>query len=226
MKSLRHAIVALIVSSPGWLGAAHPSPAVGAEPALSLLLAGNARFVSGKPVHPDQSIGHRAELAQGQKPFAIVLTCADSRVAPELYFDQGLGDIFVLRNAGNVLDDHMVGSMEYAVEHLGVGLILVIGHSKCGAVSAAVAGGHAPGHIPSIVESIAPAVEIARGLPGDLAANSVAANARLVADNLRKCDPILGAAVREGHLAVVAARYDLATGRVELLEAAPDNKAH
>lgn len=205
----------------GSLFAGGTAPAVRAESALQILLAGNARFVSGKPIHPDQSPKRRAELAQGQKPFAIILTCADSRVAPELYFDQGLGDLFVLRNAGNILDDHMLGSLEYAVEHLGVGLVLVVGHTKCGAVAAAVAGGHAPGHIASIVEAIAPAVTQARELSGDLMDNSVIANARLVAEELRHCPPILIKAVEAGHLLVLAARYDLASGRVQVLETKP-----
>jgi carbonic anhydrase len=193
------------------------SPAVAPDAALARLLAGNQRFVAGTATHPHQSAAHRASLAEGQKPFAIVLTCADSRVAPELYFDQGLGDLFVLRNAGNVLDDHIVGSIEYAVEHLHVGLIVVVGHSKCGAVSAAVAGGHAPGHIHTIVDSIKPAVDAVKGQPGDPADLTVRAHARRVAEILGRLEPIVGAAVKAGHVKVVASRYELATGRIELL---------
>lgn len=185
--------------------------------ALTRLLEGNKRFVAGTPSHPDQSVEHRATLVEGQKPFAIVLTCSDSRVSPEIYFDQGLGDLFVLRNAGNVLDDHTVGSIEYAVEHLHSGLIIVVGHAKCGAVSAAVAGGHAPGHIHSIVEAIEPAVEATQKQEGDKVDNAVRANARRVAEILTQVEPIVSKAVQAGEVKVVAARYDLATGRVELL---------
>lgn len=192
------------------------------DSALELLVEGNKRFVAGKAIRPDQGVARRAELAKGQQPFAIVLTCADSRVAPEIYFDQGLGSIFVIRNAGNVLDDHVIGSIEYAVEHLGAALIVVVGHSKCGAVAATVAGGHAPGHLPSIVESIAPAVKRSAGEPGDKVDNAVRANAQLVAAQLRECGPILNEAVGHGKLQVVAARYDLASGKVQVLPALAD----
>ena len=155
---------------------------------------------------------------KGQSPFAIVLTCSDSRVAPELFLDQGLGDLFVIRNAGNILDDLVIGSMEYAVEHLHVPLLVVVGHEKCGAVSAAVAGGEAPGHIRSVVEALEPAVEQAKNLPGDKVDNTVRANAQRVAEILTHVEPILKEAVDNGKLMVVTARYDLATGRLEILK--------
>jgi len=195
------------------LAADIPSP----DESLAGLLAGNQRFVAGTASHPHQSADRRTALASGQQPFAIILTCADSRVSPEIYFDQGLGDLFVLRNAGNVLDDHTIGSIEYAVEHLHAGLIVVVGHEKCGAVAATVAGGHAPGHIHSIVESIAPALKAVQKQDGDKVANTVRENARRVAAILRDAEPILGEAVKSGHVKVVAACYDLATGRVEIL---------
>jgi len=197
------------------------------DSALQLLLVGNKNFAAGRAIRPDQSVERRLELAGGQHPFAIVLTCADSRVSPEIYFDQGLGDIFVLRNAGNVLDDHVIGSIEYAVEHLGATLIVVVGHSKCGAVAATVAGGHAPGHLPSIVHSIQPAVEKTAGQAGDKVDLAVRMNAQLVAAELAQCGPLLNEAVAKGALKVVAARYDLATGKVEILPphgAAPETQ--
>lgn len=194
------------------------APQVQPQSALELLMAGNGFFVNGVPLHPDQSAARRKELAGGQQPFAIVLTCADSRVAPEIYFDQGLGNIFVLRNAGHVLDDHVIGSIEYAVEHLGSSLIVVVGHAKCGAVAATVAGGHVPGHIASIVDSIEPAVASVAGQPGDPVDNAVRANARLVAATLERTGPILSEAVAKGKLMIVAARYDLTTGQVEVLD--------
>ena len=191
---------------------------INGDESLALLMDGNARFVSGEVIRPHQTGTRRAELAKGQSPVAIVLTCSDSRVAPELYFDQGLGDLFVVRNAGNVVDDHVLGSIEYAVEHLHTPLIIVVGHEKCGAVSAAVAGGHAPGHIASIVESISPAVEAAKDQSGDKVDNTVCANARRCAQQVCDAPPFLTAALQSGKVKVVAARYELATGRVAILQ--------
>ncbi len=203
---------------PTTMASAVKSTSLTAEQALQRLIEGNERYVADKATHPDQTMDRRAELTKGQAPFAIVLTCSDSRVAPELFFDQGLGDLFVIRNAGNVLDDHVIGSMEYAVEHLHVSLIIVVGHEKCGAVSAAVAGGEVPGHIRSVVEAIAPAVETAANLPGDKVDNTVRANALRAAGILAHVEPILKEAIGENKLMIVAARYDLDTGRVEILK--------
>ena len=195
-----------------------------AEGSLELLMAGNSRFEGGRARHPDQSVARRKEIAGKQEPFAIVLTCADSRLPPEIYFDQGLGDLFVIRNAGNVLNDHVIGSMEYAVAHLHVPLIMVIGHERCGAVAAAVAGGHAPGHIADIVASITPAVKATAEQEGDTVDNTVIAHAQMTAATLRTCGPIIAAAVKARKVKVVAARYDLDSGRVEILpELAPAN---
>ena len=145
-----------------------------------------------------------------------MLSCADSRLSPEIIFDQGLGDLFVVRNAGNVLDDHVIGSIEYAVEHLHASLIVVMGHSGCGAVTAAAGGGEAPGHLPAIVESLAPAVALARKKPGNAVENAVRINAKLGTAALAQSEPILRAAVTSGRVKVVAARYDLGTGQVEI----------
>jgi len=196
---------------------AAPAQLTGAE-ALQRLMDGNARFVAGLVTHPDQTTERRLALAGGQNPFAIVLTCSDSRVAPELFFDQGLGDLFVIRNAGNVLDDHVIGSMEYAVDHLHVPLIIVVGHEKCGAVSAAVAGGEIPGHIHSITDDLAPAIEQSKDLPGDKVDNAVRANAQRVAEILTHVEPILKEAASNTNLTIVAARYDLETGKIEILK--------
>jgi carbonic anhydrase len=188
------------------------------EQALQRLMEGNDRFVAGQSIHPDQTNERRLALAGGQSPFAIVLTCSDSRVAPELFFDQGLGDLFVIRNAGNVLDDHVIGSMEYAVEHLHVPLIIVVGHEKCGAVTAAVAGGEVPGHLHSVTDDIAPAVEQSKNLPGDKVDNAVRANAQRAAEILTHVEPVLKAAVGRTNLLILAARYDLDTGKIEILK--------
>ena len=201
-----------------------PNPTISrAEGSLAILMSGNARFVSGRASHPDQSEERRTEVARKQEPFAIVLTCADSRLSPEIFFDQGLGDLFVIRNAGNVIDGHVLGSMEYAVDHLHVPLIIVLGHERCGAVSAAVAGGHAPGHISEIVESIAPAVTATRDQEGDAVDNAVIANAQMTAALVKRSDPILAAAVKAGELKVVAGRYDLDSGRVTILPDLPQS---
>jgi carbonic anhydrase len=190
----------------------------GSSEVLETLLAGNARFAAGEPSRADRSPGRREAVAGAQHPPAIVLTCADSRVAPEIAFDQGLGELFVIRNAGNVLDPHVIGSIEYAVAHLGSPLILVVGHERCGAVAAAVAGGHVEGGIGEVVASIAPSVEIARGLGGDDRVDvAVRAHARRVAERLRVSGPLIAEAVRSGRVRVAAARYDLDSGLVELL---------
>lgn len=190
---------------------------VSADTALAQLKQGNARFSGNALTHPDQSAARRTEVAQGQHPFAVILTCADSRLSPEIIFDQGLGDLFVIRNAGNLLDDVVLGSIEYAVEHLHVPLVIVLGHSKCGAVSAAVAGGEAPGHIKSIVAALSPAVNMGQKKPGDAVDNTVRIAAKLSAAALAVNEPIIGELVKAGKVKVVAARYDLATGQVEFL---------
>src|SRR2546421_4904043 len=130
--------------------AAPPTPAA----ALKLLKQGNERFTQGKLAARDIGASRRAALAKGQHPFAVVLTCADSRVAPELVFDQGLGDIFVLRVAGNIADRSVIGSIEYAVEHLHTPLIVVLGHESCGAVQAALEGKSLPGDLGWLVQQV------------------------------------------------------------------------
>jgi carbonic anhydrase len=188
---------------------------------LTRLQAGNARFVAGRLEHPNLASERRSEMAQGQRPSAVILTCADSRVPPELVFDQGLGDLFVVRVAGNVLNDQIIGSIEYAVTVLGSRLVVVLGHESCGAVAAArdtfAAAGQAPGHIQSILESIRPAVEATRGQP--LAATSLA-NVRQAVDLLRASKPLLQARVADGSLQVVGANYELESGAVVFDEAA------
>jgi len=198
--------------------AAEKVAAVLPEAALARLTAGNARFVAGATTHPDQTAERRVEVAKGQHPYAIILTCADSRLSPEILFDEGIGDLFVIRNAGNLLDDHVLGSIEYAIEHLHATLVVVLGHTKCGAVSAAVAGGEAPGHIKSIIESLEPAVAMAKKKPGDPVDNTVRIAAKLSAAALAQAEPIVGEAVKTGQVQVVAARYDIATGQVEFLK--------
>jgi carbonic anhydrase len=186
--------------------------------ALARLLQGNNRYVANVPVHKDYSAG-RAARVTAQYPIAAVVGCSDSRVSPELAFDQGEGDLFVVRVAGNFVNDDGLASLEYAVKFLGVPLILVLGHTHCGAVSATVKAirEHTvlPGHLPELVKAIKPAVEIARtNSHGDLVADAIIENVRLNVNRLRVSKPLIGEYVRTGKVQVVGAIYDLATGKV------------
>jgi carbonic anhydrase len=204
-------IAALAMSS--WAIAADPTtPSVPADEALSRLKAGNERFANSKVSEGKPVAERRAETAQSQHPFALVVGCADSRTAPEIIFDQNIGDLFVVRTAGNLVDDYALGSIEYGVQHLGVRLIVVLGHERCGAVTAALAGGSAPGHINSLVRDIQPAVVASKGKEGDALANAIHENDAAVAAKIRKQAQL-------GELApqvkVVEGYYDLDTGKVE-----------
>ena len=197
--------------------AATEGSAVSGDLAQQKLIVGNKRYVDAKPSHPNQTVQHRTEVAKGQHPFAAIVSCADSRVPPEILFDQGLGDLFVIRLAGNILNDAALGSLEYAVEHLGVKYIMVLGHERCGAVDATLKGGEAPGHIGSLVNAIQPAVEKAKNQPGDPLDNAVRANVTMVVQQLKSSEPILEGRVKKGDLTVVGARYDLDDGVVAIL---------
>jgi carbonic anhydrase len=206
---------------------ASPALAAPADP-LQALKDGNARFIADKPVHPREDASRRAQTASGQDPFAIILACADSRVAPELVFDQGVGDVFDIRVAGNVAGTDEVASIEYAVEHLHTPLLVVMGHSSCGAVAAAVERpAAAPVRVMQLIAPIFPAVEQARAanptLKGpDLVAAAVRANAMLQVRTLLRSSDIVRDAVRGGKLQVVGAVYDLPSGKVEFLGAHPE----
>jgi len=216
-----------ILSLPAFVAWHHSVPAAAGETndALERLRAGNERFAAGEPKHAHQTLERRSEVAMGQKPFAIVVGCADSRVPPELVFDQGLGDLFVVRCAGSVLGDAGLGSVEYAVEHLGATLVVVLGHERCGAVDAVVKGGRLPGHIAAFEPAIEPVVADAMRAGGDVLDNAVRLNALKVAQELAHCRPILAKLVEEQELTVVAARYDLDTGSVEWLEPPSEDEA-
>ena len=188
-----------------------------AAEAAAMLFAGNRRYVAGEAAHANQSGERRAEVAGGQSPFAIVLGCSDSRVPPEIIFDTGLGDLFVIRVAGNIIDDAVLGSIEYAAVHLGTPLVVALGHASCGAVTAAVSGGDAEGHLPCVLSAIRPAVEKAEHRPGDVTEHAIRANAKLAAEQMTKRSTVLARLVRARKLHIIAAYYDLATGRVEEL---------
>src|SRR5881398_3601000 len=199
---------------------AHPEqPTVAPAEAIAKLKEGNARNTSGNMQHPGQTTERRAELTKSQHPFAIIVSCSDSRVPPEIVFDQGLGDLFVLRVAGNVIDDHSLGSIEYAVDHLAVRLIAVLGHQRCGAVKAAketiAAKTEAPAHIQSLVTAIQPVVE--ETTRGDLNA-TIEANVKNVTQALRSSTPVLKPKVDSGELKVVGAYYSLDTGTVAFMD--------
>jgi carbonic anhydrase len=226
---------------------AHPDqPMVAPTEAISKLKEGNSRYTGGNQQHPhesredrsylatnsyenagmtflgmtaEQAAKRRAELRKSQHPFATIVSCSDSRVPPELVFDQGLGDLFICRVAGNVINDENLGSIEYSVDHLGVRLIVVLGHQSCGAVKAAketiAAKGKAPGHIESLVTAIKPAVEST--VDGDLDA-TIKANVKHFVNVLRSSTPILKAKVDSGQIQVIGGYYSLDTGAVSFLD--------
>jgi carbonic anhydrase len=184
------------------------------EQALLRLKEGNERFVTKKCIHPNQSAERQAEVVKGQSPFAAILSCSDSRVPPEILFDQGIGDLFIVRVAGNILSEEILGTIEYSAEHLGIPLVLVLGHQKCGAVQAAVSGGKVPGKIQRLVEALHPAVAKAKNLSGDLVENVVRANVERTVEQLKESEPIMAELVHKGKVRVIGGYYSLETGRV------------
>jgi len=188
-----------------------------AEEALQTLKDGNKRFVEGTLNHPHTDNSRRLETSKAQHPFAVILSCADSRVVPELTFDQGLGDLFVIRVAGNIAKDKVIGSIEYAVKYLGSKLIVVMGHENCGAVTASMSEEDPGGHIGAIIEKIKPAVYMARRMEGDPLENAIKMNANIVAEELKETKPFISAAVKDSEVLVVSAYYELSSGKVKFL---------
>jgi carbonic anhydrase len=191
-----------------------------ADKALEQLLQGNQRFAENMAQDPNQSLGRRMMVATGQQPFATIFSCVDSRVPPEIVFDRGLGDLFVIRTAGHVIDNAVLGSLEFGAAELGIPLILVMGHERCGAVKATLetieAQTTAPAQIGTLVAAIAPAVAEAKTQAGDLLDNAIRANTELVVNQL-KAAPLLSDAIGQGKLKIVGARYDLDSGLVEVI---------
>jgi carbonic anhydrase len=204
-------VAALAISSYA-LAADPTTPSVTPDEALSCLKAGNERFANSKVSAGKPVAARRAETAQGQHPFAIIVGCSDSRTAPEIVFDQNIGDLFVVRTAGNLVDDYALGTIEYGVEHLGARLIVVLGHERCGAVTAALAGGTAPGHINALVRDIQPAVAASKGKQGDALVNAIHENDAQVAAKIQK-QAQLGELTSQ--VRIVNGYYDLDTGKVE-----------
>ena len=199
--------------------AAVHAPTMPPAEALKLLLDGNQRFVAGKLEHPNQTPERRAEVAKGQHPFAAVLACSDSRTPPEIIFDRGLGDIFTVRVAGNVADKVVIESLDYSVKHLGVRVVMVLGHRRCGAVIAAVEGheGTADQDVGPMLSELRPAVAESKSMPGDPVENAVRENVILVMKNLASSEE-LSAMVKSGDLKIVGGIYDLDTGTIEMLK--------
>ena len=210
------ALAALSIATTRAVIAAGHEPAIGAEQALHLLLEGNQRFVAGKLEHPNQTPARRAELAKVQHPFAAVLACSDSRTPPEIIFDRGLGDIFTARVAGNSADQLVIESLDYSVKHLGVRVVMVLGHRRCGAVTAAVES-YDNENVGPMLKELYPAVRASRGMPGDPVENAVRENVKLVMKKLA-ASPELSAMVKSGELKIVGGIYDLDTGTIEMLK--------
>ncbi|MFZ0608915.1 MAG: carbonic anhydrase [Xanthobacteraceae bacterium] len=197
-----------------------PENVISPDAALHRLMEGNARYVRGEAKRHD--FRHEREaLSKGQNPFAAILSCADSRIAPEFCFDSARGDLFVCRIAGNFASDEMIASLEYAVQVLNTPLIMVLGHEACGAVDATIKslkdGSTLPGHLPSLVGAIRPAVEAAQGQPGDLLENAIRQNVKLNVDKLKSATPILKSFVDDNKIKVIGGVYALSSGKVALL---------
>lgn len=182
---------------------------------LDGLRAGNERFCGGRPLGPRRDPARRRACASGQAPHAAVLSCSDSRAVPELVFDQGLGDLFVVRTAGHVADRAAIGSLEYAVGHLRVPVVVVLGHSRCGAVTAAVERAAGPANEAWVVQEIRPAAVAMTMVSGDPVSNAAHEHVRRTVAGLTAASAFLRDAVARGALTIVGAFYDLETGRVE-----------
>jgi carbonic anhydrase len=208
-----------------------PADEMSGDKAYEKIMEGNSRYVSGDLAKKDIGDARRKELAKGQHPFATVITCSDSRVPPELLFDQGLGDIFVVRVAGNVVDSIALGSIEYGVEHLHTPLLVILGHQSCGAVTAALdAEGEPEGNIGAILRKIMPAVEKAKASGktdrAEMLEAAIQENVRNVYGDIMHNSPVVEELVHQGKLKVVLAEYSLNTGKVNVIEMAPHEPMH
>ncbi|MEG4210542.1 carbonic anhydrase [Microcoleus sp. S13_B4] len=186
------------------------------DAALQKLIDGNKRFVESKRQNPHQDFGRLTEVAKTQKPFACILGCADSRFPSEIIFDQGFGDLFVCRVAGNLATPEEIGSLEFGTLVLGAKVLIVVGHERCGAVTATIKGDQVPGQISSLIDAIKPAVESSKNQPGDRLENAIKANVILQAKRLKE-SPVISKLIEEKKLKVVGGYYDLDTGTVTIL---------
>ena len=216
---------AALLAQTGWAG-----QSLSPEAALLRLQEGNERFARNALISQPLAAQRTHTAEHGQQPFACVLTCSDSRLAPEMLFNQGLGDVFVVRVAGNVLSAAVAGSLEYGAEHLGAPLLVVLGHSRCGAVAAVTAGSTLHGNMPALVAPLIPVVQFVRQrLPqadqATLAAEAEKENVRQVTADIFASSPLIRTLVLEGKLRVVGAVYDIASGTVQWLDAPPQAAA-
>ncbi len=218
MKRLLISVKILTMLNVGYLVAQVPKM----EPdiAIKKLKEGNERFVNGKSIRPNQDINRLKQVSGGQNPFAVIVGCSDSRVPNEIIFDQGLGDLFIIRTAGQVSSYASWGSIEFAHLILGAKLIVVLGHTKCGAVTAAYNIPEVPGHIITLINSIKPAAEEAKKHGGDQMENAVKINVAMQVEQLKNLEPILTKSVKNNDLKIIGAVYDLETGKVEYI---PEN---
>lgn len=184
--------------------------------ALQKLMEGNQRFVNGKVENPHRDRARLAEVAKTQKPFAAILSCADSRVPSEMIFDQGFGDLFICRVAGNIATREEIGSLEFGTLVLGAKVIMVMGHKRCGAVDATIKGAQVPGQIASLLDAIKPAIKSSAGQPGDQLENATKANVLFQMERL-KASAVISQLSQEGKLKVAGGYYDLDTGAVTML---------
>jgi carbonic anhydrase len=195
---------------------AHTENNLSAKEAIEKLKEGNKRFIEFKQKHPDEDKKRREEMLKGQHPFVVILSCSDSRVPPELIFDQGLGDIFEIRNAGNVLDEHVIGSIEYAVMHCGVKLIVIMGHQDCGAIAATLSGVSETKYIKSLEDSILPAIDDCKEQGLEINSdNVVKAHVRQDIEELLSQDTELVKYMKKHNVEIVPAYYHLDTGVVD-----------
>lgn len=208
---MKNLILTILILVPSFLFAISP------EEALKRLLDGNKRFLEGKSIHPNQTLARIKETAKGQTPFAVIVGCSDSRVPNEIIFDQGLGDLFIVRTAGQVSTYASWGSIEFAVEALKTNLILVLGHTKCGAVAAACKLPDVSGNIITLINAIKPASEIAKDMKGDHVDNAVKVNVALEVKSLRNLEPILSKKYFKKQIKIIGGVYDIETGKIELL---------
>jgi carbonic anhydrase len=201
-----------LVSAPAAIAQNNMTP----DEALRQLMEGNQRFVARKQKSPHQDVVRLTEVAKGQKPYAAILGCADSRVPSEIVFDQGLGDLFVCRVAGNIAITEEVGSLEFGTAVLGAKILMVMGHERCGAVDATLKGASVPGQIGSLLDAIRPSLAKAKGLPGDPLENACKANIAYQVEQLKK-SPVLAELITAGKLKIVGGYYDLDKGTVSLV---------
>lgn len=222
-KSKKGQVAKVEINSPQWKkehyvvdrDSAYANPRIG----IKKLMGGNKRFIEGKTIKPRQDMNTIKSLEKGQQPFATIVGCSDSRVPNEMIFDQGLGDLFIIRTAGQVSAAASYGSMEFAVLKLKTKLIVVLGHTECGAVAAAVERPEdVPGHIVTLINEIKPAVAKCAHLPGNPVNNAVRQNVIDQVNNLRDLDPILHKKYTKGEILIVGAVYDIHTGKVEFLQ--------